>query len=123
VKWTRARVIGGCTALVAVAVAVAVAFWAGSRGGDGPRFAATKRTTTSSSFVRPEIPAADATRYAALYGTMTVGQTPIGILRKWPDPYQQFRDQFDDRCYEWKVGRHLYSLCFKGGVLALKDPP
>jgi hypothetical protein len=122
-KWTRGRAIGGVAVLVAVAALAAVAIWLGTRSGDGPGFVATKRTTTSSSFARPEIPASDAARYAALYRTMTVQQTRIGSLRKWPKPYQEFRDQFDDRCYEWKVGRRLYSLCFKDGVLALKDPP
>jgi hypothetical protein len=116
------RLLGASVALVIVAVGVAVAVWWASRDDDGSRIAATNRTTTSALLARPEIPKADAARYAALYRTMTVKQTPIGILRKWPEPYQRYRDNLGEQCYEWKAGRRLYNLCFKHGVLALKDP-
>jgi hypothetical protein len=119
-RWSRGRVIAGTIVLVA---AIAGAVLLVTRGDGGAERRVTNRTTTSGFLSRPEIPAPDRARYAALYRRMTVQKTRVEVLRKWPEPYQRYSDNLGDRCYEWKAARRLYNLCFKHGVLALKDPP
>jgi hypothetical protein len=120
--WSRRHVTAGAPLLVLLVIVLAGGLWLLTRDDDSPQSAATTRSTSTPSFERPEIANADAARYAALFQTMEPKRTRIGILTKWPKPYQSYHDQFGDRCYEWKAGRTLYNLCFKDGVLALKDP-
>jgi hypothetical protein len=118
---TRARIIAVASS-GALLVVLGVVIWLGTRDGDAGQTRTTNRTTASTSLARSEVAPADATRIATLFRATIVKRTPIGILRKWPKPYQVYHDQFSNRCYEWKSGRLLYNLCFKDGLLALKDP-
>ncbi|MEA2196233.1 MAG: hypothetical protein QOJ25_284 [Solirubrobacteraceae bacterium] len=118
----RGRIIVAAAAAGALVVALAIGIWLGTRDDDTQQTATTNRTTASTSLARSEVAAADAARVATLFRGTTVKKTRIEILRKWPKPYQVYHDQFSNRCYEWKSGRMLYSLCFKKGLLTLKDP-
>jgi hypothetical protein len=119
----RARVAAGSGVLVVLAAAIVLAIFLHSRGDVGGKTAGTTAGSTATSPLgRPEIAPADAARYRALFSSMQVGKTRSGTLRKWPEPYQAYRDQYSRRCYEWKSGRRLYNLCFTKGLLTLKDP-
>jgi hypothetical protein len=123
-RMTRTRVVIGAVVVVLAAVALAVAIVLGT-GDDGAKAggSTTSPTSTDAPLVtRPEIAPTDRARYRKLFKSMKVGTTRIEILSKWPKPYQDFPDQFGDRCVEWKMGRILYDLCFKKDVLVLKDP-
>jgi hypothetical protein len=113
--------VGGGIAVVVIAIAVVTIVLVTRGGSTTPK--ATKTTGAGVPLLRrPEIAAADAAHYLTLFTSMKVGTTTSRILGKWPKPYQQFSDQFADQCYEWKSERILYDLCFKHGVLVLKDP-
>jgi hypothetical protein len=118
----RGRIFAAAAAAAALVVVLVVGIWLATRDDDPQQAAATNPTTASTSLARSEVAAADAARIAALFRGTTVKKTRIEILRKWPKPYQIYHDQFSNHCYEWKSGRMLYNLCFKKGLLALKDP-
>jgi hypothetical protein len=120
--WNRRHMTAGAAVLVLLVIVLAGGLWLLLRDGDSGESAATTPSTSAETLERPEIAKADAARYAALFQSMEPKRTRIGMLAKWPKPYQAYHDQFGDRCYEWKSGRTLYNLCFKDGVLALKDP-
>jgi hypothetical protein len=118
---THGRIV--VTAAVgALLVVLGVGIWLSTRDDDARQTGTTNRTTASTSLARSSVARSYAARIAKLFRSTTVKKTSIGILRKWPKPYQVYHDQFSDRCYEWKSGRLLYNLCFKNGLLALKDP-
>jgi hypothetical protein len=55
-----------------------------------------------------------------LYAQTKVGAKEADVLARWPKiPYQHYKDNLQDDCYEWQ-GENLYNLCFKNGVLASK---
>ncbi len=120
--WTRKRVAIGSLVVLSLLVALVVALVIVGTDGKSRQKATSTASSTSPLIQRNEIAAADAGHYATLFASTKVGTTTIGILRKWPKPYQDYRDQFGEHCYEWKSGRLLYDLCFKKDVLALKDP-
>ena len=117
----RGRIIVVAGAAGALAVALAIGIWLGTRD-DDTQTATTNRTTTSTSLAGSQVAPPDAAHIATLFQDTTVKKTRIEILRKWPKPYQVYHDQFSNHCYEWKSGRMLYNLCFKKGLLTLKDP-
>jgi hypothetical protein len=118
----RGRIIVAAAAAGALVVALAIGIWLGTRDDDTQQTATTNRTTASTSLAGSEVAPSDAVRIAALFRGTTIKRTRIEILRKWPKPYQVYHDQFSNHCYEWKAGRMLYNLCFKKGLLTLKDP-
>jgi len=106
----------------ALLVVLGVGIWLGTRDDDSSQTDATNRTTALTSLAQSEVGPADAGHIAALFRATAVRKTRTNILQKFPKPYQVYHDQFSDRCYEWKSGRLLYNLCFKNGLLVLKDP-
>lgn len=119
--WSRTRVAIGSLIVAGLLIVLAVALVIGTGGSSG-KTAASPATSVSDTTPADEIAPADAGHYAALFASLEVGKTTIGILKKWPKPYQDYHDQFGEHCYEWKAARLLYDLCFKKNVLALKDP-
>jgi hypothetical protein len=55
----------------------------------------------------------------SLFEEAAVGQKEADLLAKFPPPYQHYRDNLAEDCYEWR-GASLYNLCFRAGVLHLK---
>jgi hypothetical protein len=91
----------GAAALVAVALAIALPL--ALTGGGGP----------------PKNPThAD---YEVLWDGTHLGDPMKEVLSRWPAPYQHYKDNLKDDCYEWSdKPNYLYNLCFKDGVLRLK---
>jgi hypothetical protein len=118
----RGRIMLVAAAAGALVVVLAIGIWLATRDDDTAQTATTNRTTASTSLTRSEVAPSDSARIAALFRGATLKKTRIEVLRKWPKPYQVYHDQFSNHCYEWKSGRMLYNLCFKKGLLTLKDP-
>jgi hypothetical protein len=61
--------------------------------------------------------------FARLFAETREGDDKDAVLRRWPiDPYQHYRDNLADDCYEWSdTPLYLYNLCFTEGVLRTKD--
>ena len=55
----------------------------------------------------------------SLFEEAKVGQKKSDVLPRFPRPYQHYRDNLGEDCYEWR-GANLYDLCFRAGVLHLK---
>src|SRR5438477_2324780 len=93
----RTKLIIGAAAAVAVALAVGLTLWLTSGSGTASR-AATHQA------------------YAELFANATVLHTKIGVLDKWPKPYQVYHDAYMHKCYEWwDKPLFLYNLCFDRG--------
>ena len=59
--------------------------------------------------------------YEVLWDETHLGDAKREVLDRWPAPYQHYKDNLKDDCYEWADRPHyLYNLCFKDGVLRLK---
>ena len=59
--------------------------------------------------------------YEILWDETHLGDPKRAVLDRWPVPYQHYKDNLKDDCYEWADRPHyLYNLCFKDGVLRLK---
>jgi hypothetical protein len=60
--------------------------------------------------------------YEVLWDETHIGDAKAAVLARWPKvPYQHYRDNLKDDCYEWSdEPNYLYNLCFKDGVLRLK---
>ena len=61
--------------------------------------------------------------FARLFAETRVGDEKDAVLGRWPiDPYQHYRDNLEDDCYEWSdTPLYLYNLCFTEGVLRTKE--
>ena len=61
--------------------------------------------------------------FARLFAETREGDEKDAVLGRWPsDPYQHYRDNLADDCYEWSdTPLYLYNLCFTQGVLRTKD--
>jgi hypothetical protein len=92
----------GAVALLAVGLAIGLSL----AYGDG-----TKQP------VRPTTVSAE--QLQSLFEEATVGQKEPDVLARFPEPYQHYRDNLGEDCYEWR-GASLYNLCFRVGVLHLK---
>ena len=90
-------------AAVGLGVGLGVAFG----GGSGRNSSAPTATTISAEALQ------------SLFETAKVGEKEKDLLAKWPAPYQHYRDNLGEDCYEWR-GANLYDLCFRAGVLHLK---
>jgi hypothetical protein len=90
-------------AVAAAAIVLALVFTGGGDGGKPKRL-------THDDFTRMWL----ATR---------VGESMDVVLARWPKvPYQHYRDNLKDDCYEWRDDRrYIYNLCFTAGVLRAKD--
>ena len=61
--------------------------------------------------------------YMRIWRETRIGDAMDDTLARWPkDPYQHYRDNLQDDCYEWRDGRrYIYNLCFTARVLRSKD--
>jgi hypothetical protein len=100
-RWVAA----GLVALAALGLALGRSL---AYGGDGAHSGAPTAPTTIS-----------AEALLSLYDRAAVGQKEQDVLAAWPPPYEHYRDNLGEDCYEWK-GADLYNLCFKARVLHLK---
>jgi hypothetical protein len=100
-RWLTA----GAIALLALGLAVGLSLAFGG-GGGGPA-----RETTATTVSAEEL--------QSLFEEATVGQKESDVLAKFPAPYQHYKDNLGEDCYEWR-GANLYNLCFKAGLLHLK---
>src|SRR5262245_56166993 len=94
----------GTAVLVVAAAAVALSL-ALTRGGDG----GSKHPTHDD--------------YTRMWLATRVGEPMDDVLARWPTvPYQHYKDNLKDDCYEWRDNRrYLYNLCFNAGFLRSKD--
>jgi len=101
---TRSRqwVVAGLVALAALGLALGLGLTYGSDGN-----APTTATSVSPGAL------------LSLYDEAAVGQKEQDVLAAWPPPYEHYRDNLGEDCYEWK-GANLYNLCFRAHVLHLK---
>jgi hypothetical protein len=91
----RASIVIG-TALLMISLALGLSLWLTTHGKKAPP---TSRV------------------YAQLWASAVVGKTTIRVLDRWPKPYQTYRDNEANQCYEWDDKGLLYNLCFKHGKL------
>lgn len=103
---TRRWLLAGAIALLALGLAIGLSLAFG--GGSGPA-QQTGGTTTQVS----------AEELQSLFEEATVGQKESDVLAKFPAPYEHYKDNLGEDCYEWR-GASLYNLCFKAGALHLK---
>jgi hypothetical protein len=68
------------------------------------------------------VPPPTHTAYRRLYAAAVIGKTRISVLNQWPKPpYQRFHSS-KYLCYEWyDKPVQLYSLCFRRGLLEVKE--
>jgi hypothetical protein len=69
--------------------------------------------------------------YERIWAESHLGDQTSAVLERWPNvPYQHYRDNLKDDCYEFEdvpdpthnnMPENIYNLCFKDGVLRTKD--
>ena len=99
---TSRWLVAGAIALLALGLAIGLSLAYGG----GPAQQATVTTVS-------------AEELQSLFEEAAVGQKEADVLAKFPTPYQHYRDNLGEDCYEWR-GASLYNICFKAGVLHLK---
>jgi hypothetical protein len=99
---TARWLLAGAVAILAVALAVGLSLAYGG----GTKSPAPPATVS-------------AEELQSLFEEAKAGQKESDVLAKFPQPYQHYRDNLGEDCYEWR-GANLYNLCFKAGVLHLK---
>jgi hypothetical protein len=69
--------------------------------------------------------------FERIWAETRLGDATSAVLARWPKvPYQHYRDNLKDDCYEFEdvpdpahnnMPQNIYNLCFKDGVLRTKD--
>jgi hypothetical protein len=100
-RWLTA----GAIALLALGLAVGLSLAYG--GSDSATQTSTRPATVS------------AEELQSLFEEAKAGQKESDVLAKFPAPYEHYKDNLGEDCYEWK-GATLYNICFRHGVVHLK---